>query len=78
MHGKKLNLDRISVPTRIVVHRSELSTTALAQVIRNGEFAPEAGRTCELEAGGQIIARGRIVRRRGESWFRVLETAKED
>jgi hypothetical protein len=77
MQGKKLNLDRISVPTRIIVHRSELSTAALAEAIQKGEFAPETGATCELEAGGEIIARGKIVRRRGEFHFRVLETAKE-
>ena len=78
MEGKKPDLDRIQVATRIIVHRSEISTTALGEVIQKGEFVPSGGEVCELEAGGQVVARGRIVRRRGESWFKVLETAKEE
>jgi len=76
MEGKRPNLDRISVPTRIIVHRSELSTAALGEIIQKGEYVPSGGDVCELEAGGQVIARGRIVRRRGESCFKVMETAK--
>ena len=78
MEGKKPDLDRIPVATRVIVHRSEISTTALGEIIRKGEFAPPDGEVCELEAGGQVIARGRIVRRRGVSCFKLLETAKEE
>jgi len=74
----KVDLDRIRVPTRVIVHRSVLSSAALADAIERGELAPREGGICELEAGEKVIARGTVVRRRGESWFKVLETAREE
>jgi hypothetical protein len=78
MERKKPDLESIPVATRIIVHRSEISTTALGEIIQKGEFLPSEGEVCELEAGGQVIARGRIVRRRGVSCFKLLEKAKEE
>jgi hypothetical protein len=77
MKKQKGLLDRIQLPTRIVVHRAELTTAVLAVVVQKGELAPADGDTCELEAGGQVLARGKIVRKRGRYFFKVLETAKE-
>jgi flagellar motor switch/type III secretory pathway protein FliN len=77
MKKQKGLLDRIQLPTRIVVHRTELTTAALAAIVQKGELAPADGGTCELEAGGQVLARGKIVRKRGRYFFKVLETAKE-
>jgi hypothetical protein len=77
MEGKKVDLDRIRVPTRVIVHRSELAAAALAELVQRGELASERGVTCELEAGGVVVARGRIVRRRGGYYFKVLETTEE-
>jgi hypothetical protein len=71
-------LDRISIPTRLIVNRFELTTAALADALSKGELAPAAERTCELEAGGQIVARGKIVKRGGRYFFKVLESAKEE
>ena len=69
---------RIALPTRIVVRRVELGTDALAEIMQKGEFAPAGGDTCELEAGGQVLARGKIVKRRGEIFFKVVEIGKEE
>lgn len=77
MEKQKSLLDRILLPTRIIVNRIELTTAALADVVQKGELAPAGGDTCELEAGGQVLARGKIVRRRGKYFFKVLETAEE-
>jgi flagellar motor switch/type III secretory pathway protein FliN len=73
-------LDRVTIPTRVVVHRARMTSAALAQVARTGSYAPPgtAGESvCELEAGGQVVARGRIVRRRGGFFFKVLEIGEE-
>ena len=64
---------RVKLPTRIIVHRGGNSPEALAGVIRAGTYAPAGGDTCELEAGGIILARGKIVKRRGEFYFKVIE-----
>jgi hypothetical protein len=70
-------LEHIALPTRIIVQRIDLSVTTLAEIVQRGELALEGGETCELEAGGQVLARGKIVRRRGEHYFKVLETGEE-
>jgi hypothetical protein len=71
-------LDRISIPTRIIVNRFTLTTAALAEALSKGELSPSAERICELEAGGQIVARGKVVKRGGRFLFKVLESAKEE
>jgi hypothetical protein len=70
--------DRLKLPTRVIVNRSALTAAGLAGAIQKGEYAPGDGEVCELAAGGQVLARGRIVRRRGRYFFKVLETAKEE
>jgi hypothetical protein len=77
MENGKQVLERIRIPTRIIVHRLELTPEALADVVRTRTFVPADGAVCELEAGGKIIARGRIVRRRGAFTFKVQEMAEE-
>jgi hypothetical protein len=74
--GKQI-LERIRIPTRIIVHRLALTPGTLAAIVRTGTFTPIDGAVCELEAGGKVIARGKIVRRRGEFFFKVRETAEE-
>jgi hypothetical protein len=64
---------RVKLPTSIVLRRLSLSHSELEGIVESGAFAPEGGETCELEVGGQSVARGRIVRRGGASYFKVLE-----
>jgi hypothetical protein len=77
MDSGKQVLERVRIPTRIIVHRLARTPEALADIVRTGTFAPADGAVCELEAGGKIIARGRIVRRRGGFFFNVREVAEE-
>jgi len=77
MEKQKSILDRVTLPTRIIVNRVQLTAAALSDLVSKGEFSP-GGETCELEAGGQVLARGKIVRRRGAYFFKVVETAKEE
>jgi hypothetical protein len=77
MERQRSLFDRITIPTRVIVNRIELTTAALAETLSKGELAPTGESACELEAGGQIMARGKIVRRRGRFFFKVLEAAEE-
>ncbi|HSV91454.1 MAG TPA: hypothetical protein VLH81_00200 [Desulfobacterales bacterium] len=77
MDSGKQVLDRVRIPTRIIVNRLALTPGALADIVRTGTFTPAGGAVCELEAGGKIIAWGRIVRRRGGYFFKVREVAEE-
>jgi hypothetical protein len=78
MEKQKNILDRVSLPTRIIVNRVQLTAATLADILSKGEFAPGGGDTCELEAGGQVLARGKIVRKRGRYFFKVVTTAEEE
>ena len=68
---------KVRLGTRVVLARTRLSPSDLLDIQENGTYGPvpAAERTCELEAGGQIVARGRIVRKGGELHFKVDETA---
>jgi hypothetical protein len=68
-------LHRVMVPTRVVVHQNRLSPREVAALKAAGEYGPipEEERLCVLEAGGVPLARGRIVRRRGRVYFKVVE-----
>ena len=78
MEKQNSPFDRLKLPTRIIVNRSELTTAALADIVQKGEYSPESGDTCALAAGSQVIARGKLVRRRGRYFFKVLEMAREE
>ena len=74
----KVDLEKVLLPTRVIVHRSVGGASELADALEGGKLTPAGGDTCELEAGGAVIARGRIVRK-GRAWFfKVLETAGEE
>jgi hypothetical protein len=67
---------RIKLPTRIVIQRTKLSPGELMQIRESGRYGPipQKQEICELEAGGRVLARGKIVRRRGEYYFKVLDS----
>ena len=62
--------DAVTLATRVVVERGRATAAQLAEI---GAGEPlrlhEARACCELEIGGQVVARGRIERRRGVTQF---------
>jgi hypothetical protein len=80
---------KVALPTGVVLRRLSLSPDAVQSIVESGGFSPGAAplgsaeglprglpkgdEVCELEVGGQCIARGRIVRRRGKAYFKVVE-----
>ncbi len=66
--------ERISISTALILERRRLSASELDAIESSGTYAPSLGAICELEAGGQVVARGKIVRRGGKSFFKVTET----
>ena len=63
----------VRLPAKVILRSLSLRAGAIEEMAERGSFAPEGGETCELELGGECVARGRIVRRRGKSWFKVVE-----
>ena len=67
---------RVTLPTKVIMHELTLSYLTVKGIINSGSFTPSNGKMCELEIGGTRIARGRIVRRRGEYFFKIGEMEK--
>lgn len=67
----------IRLPVTAVVERPELSAREIIEIRQQGEYGPVEvdGRLCEIEAGGQVIARGKVVRRRGRYFLKIVEAA---
>ena len=72
--------ERIKVPIRVVVHHTKLTPEEIV-VMKKGDserLFPEAPMDCELHAGEETIARGKIVKKRGGYYFKVLETGGDE
>ena len=72
--------DRIRVRTRLIIYEGTCSQRDLSRIAADGKYGPLAdpGVGCKLECGGQIIAAGNLVRKKGRILFKILETEKED
>jgi len=64
---------RVLLPTQTILNRITLTPEEVSRIVSEGTLRPGGNRTCELEIGGQCVARGRIVRRRGAWFFKVTE-----
>lgn len=71
--------EQTKLPATVVIKRMHTSSAELLSIKEKGEFGPLVidGKKCELEIGGQVVARGRIVRNRGKLHFRVTENMFE-
>jgi hypothetical protein len=69
----------IRVPVTAVLERPELSAREIIEIRKQGEYGPVEveGRLCDIEAGGQVIARGKVVRRRGGHFLKIVQVAPE-
>ena len=73
--------EKIRLPAKVVVHRTSLCPLDVKNIRESGAYGPipEKEEICELHIGGQRIARGIIVKRRGEYYFKVSRlTTLED
>ncbi|MBN1411126.1 MAG: hypothetical protein JW969_09790 [Spirochaetales bacterium] len=67
--------DRIKLDSRVVIHRTRMSHEELLAIKREGGFGPVKRKdtTCELVISGQILARGKIVKRGSGYYFKITE-----
>ena len=64
----------------VVMKRTRMSSLELMNIKEDGEFNAGAVdiNACELEIGGQVLARGRIIKRRGQSYFKIVDLLFDD
>ena len=72
--------ESVHVQGNVVLHRMKLSTDDLAEILKNGEFITERDKSkrYELEINGLTVAAGRIVKKRGEYFFKVTDITREE
>ena len=70
--------EAVSLPAAVIVHRQLLSPKEVSGIRERGTYTPSGEDVCGLEVGGRLIARGKMIRRRGMSYFKVTEMAKGD
>ncbi|MBN2441434.1 MAG: hypothetical protein JXJ04_08805 [Spirochaetales bacterium] len=70
---------KVKLPGRIVIHRGAYSLSEIASMKQAGEYRPisREEEVCELEVNGVVIARGKIVKKAGDYFFKVMELNKE-
>ena len=64
----------IKLPSRIVLDRPGLSPQDVMAIRKRGEYSPVPSKNgiCEMEVNGEILAEGRIIKKRNGYYFKVL------
>lgn len=71
--GKKLRM-----PTYVVLNRASTTPKELTRIRKAGEYHPGPEyAVCELVAGGEVIAGGKLVKRSGDWYMHITEIAEE-
>jgi hypothetical protein len=64
--------EKIKLKGRVIVNRAKLSAGDLAKIYEEKQYSPsQRDETCELEFGSQVLAKGKIVKKRNEFYFKV-------
>ena len=66
---------RVTMKSRLVFFEGNATGKEISRIAGEGGFGPvqNPGINCGLEYGGQIIALGRLVKKRGKILFKVQE-----
>ncbi len=72
--------ESVELETNVILNRVKLSTDDVIEMKKKGKFSVDLSKrdTYELEVNGLVIAKGRIVKTKGEFYFKVSELAKEN
>jgi len=70
---KSLIARKVHLRPKIVLHRTFLSTRDIVNIRKQKSYGliPEKEKLCELEVGGQILTKGKIIKKRGEYFFKI-------
>jgi hypothetical protein len=71
---------RVKLPAHIVIHRALYSPGEIIELKKKGRYDPIPGEEeiCELEVNQEVIARGKIVKKKGKYFFKVTDIVKEE
>lgn len=67
--------EKTKLDTNIIIQKTKLSAEELAD-LSNSQYhgpIPKKEQICELEIGGQNIAEGKIIKKNGEYYFKIIK-----
>jgi hypothetical protein len=67
--------DKIMIRPALILDRKELSPAELAEIQNNGRLSSTDASLFELEVQGLTIARGKLIKKKGKYYFKIIETA---
>ena len=72
--------EQIRIEPKIIVQRTVIRPRDLLDIRKRQQYGPipDKERICELEVGGQVLACGKIIRRRGEYFLKILEVSESE
>ena len=64
---------KVKVKGKIILQRMKLTANDIIKMKQNKSYGaiPKKEQICELEIGNQVLAKGKIVRKKGEYYFKV-------
>lgn len=70
--------EKVQLESNVILHRQELSAEDLMNIESEGEFSVgiKDNEQYELEVNGLTVATGRIIKKKGEHYFKVFQIKK--
>lgn len=71
--------EKVKVDSKVVLERLKFSAADLDEIRSRGDFSVDNRKesVVELEANGITVALGKIVKKKGESYFKVTQMKEE-
>ena len=67
--------DKIMIRPSLILDRKELSPSELVEIQNKGSLSQTKSSIFELDAQGLTIARGKLIKKRGKYYFKIIEMA---
>lgn len=70
------NSEKVKLSGKVILQRTQLTPMDIYNIKKAKQYGPIPKREqiCELEIGGQILAKGKIIKKGGLCYFKVLKT----
>jgi len=72
--------EKVKLDGKVILQRTKLSPLDIYNIQQKKQYGPipKKEQICELEIGGQILASGKIVKKKGEYYFKVLKVLENE
>lgn len=70
---------KVKIKGKVVLQRKKMTARDIVSIRQNKTYGviPEKEKVCELELGGQVLAYGKIIKQKGEYYFKITQIEKK-